>query len=383
MVFCMLFTMVQPIALAAGEEDPTVELGAVEIAEGDTASTVAVPVSVKNNPGLVGLKIRVTYPEVLTIKDVTFEKKFGTESDNSTDKSNPVTINWGGENEVTGDAKLATINFNLNADAKAGTYDFKVEVVEAFNDDNDWTFATNAGKLTVTSSTTDTVTVTFDGNGGTLATPATVTVKSGEAVAKPTTDPTREGYDFTGWFTDKECKTAYVFTTPVTAPTTLYAGWKVKETTPADVTVTFDGNGGTLATPATVTVKSGEAVAKPATDPTREGYDFTGWFTDKECKTAYVFTTPVTAPFTLYAGWKETSVSVKYGDVDGNGTIDSGDVTALARYLADRKDYMPGGAKAINLANANCDGKGGIDSGDVTSLARHLADRADYAVLPH
>ncbi|MBQ9493817.1 MAG: hypothetical protein IJR54_08815, partial [Oscillibacter sp.] len=98
MVFCMLFTMVQPIALAAGEEDPTVELGAVEIAEGDTASTVAVPVSVKNNPGLVGLKIRVTYPEVLTIKDVTFEKKFGTESDNSTDKSNPVTINWGGEN---------------------------------------------------------------------------------------------------------------------------------------------------------------------------------------------------------------------------------------------------------------------------------------------
>ena len=75
--------------------------------------------------------------------------------------------------------------------------------------------------------------------------------------------------------------------------------------------------------------------------------------------------------------------TVKYGDVDGNGTINGKDLTALARYLADRKDYMPGGSKAINMENANCDGKGEVNGRDLTSLARHLAERKEYAVLPH
>ena len=76
-------------------------------------------------------------------------------------------------------------------------------------------------------------------------------------------------------------------------------------------------------------------------------------------------------------------VTVKYGDVDGNGTINGRDLTALARYLADRKDYMPGGKNAINMENANCDGKGEVNGRDLTSLARHLAERKEYAVLPH
>ena len=75
--------------------------------------------------------------------------------------------------------------------------------------------------------------------------------------------------------------------------------------------------------------------------------------------------------------------TILYGDVNGNGSVDGRDLTALARYLADRKDYLPGGSKAINLENANCNGKGGVDGRDLTSLARHLADRQEYAVLPH
>ena len=77
------------------------------------------------------------------------------------------------------------------------------------------------------------------------------------------------------------------------------------------------------------------------------------------------------------------SSNILYGDVDGKGQVDGRDLTALARYLADRKDYLPGGSKAINLENANCNGKGGVDGRDLTSLARHLADRQEYAVLPH
>ena len=70
------------------------------------------------------------------------------------------------------------------------------------------------------------------------------------------------------------------------------------------VTVTFDSNEGTAVDSQLVPV--GDKVAKPA-DPTKEGYTFSGWFTDEGCTNAYDFDADVdgTQPeFTLYAGWK-------------------------------------------------------------------------------
>ena len=70
------------------------------------------------------------------------------------------------------------------------------------------------------------------------------------------------------------------------------------------VTVTFDSNQGTAVDSQLVAV--GDKVAKPA-DPTKEGYTFSGWFTDEDCTKAYDFDAAVdgTEPeFTLYAGWK-------------------------------------------------------------------------------
>lgn len=66
-----------------------------------------------------------------------------------------------------------------------------------------------------------------------------------------------------------------------------------------EYTVTFDSNGGT-AVPSQP-VKSGATAVKP-NDPTRSGYTFNGWY-DKELKTAYDFSTPVTGNITLYAKW--------------------------------------------------------------------------------
>ena len=65
-------------------------------------------------------------------------------------------------------------------------------------------------------------------------------------------------------------------------------------------TVTFDSNGGSSVN--AQTVESGKTVAKPA-DPTRDGYDFEGWFTDEDLTIEYDFDTPVTADITLYAAW--------------------------------------------------------------------------------
>ena len=66
-------------------------------------------------------------------------------------------------------------------------------------------------------------TVTFNSDGGTPVEEAKVL--RGQKVAKPTDDPTKSGYTFTGW-EDANGAGAYDFNTPVTAPLTLTAKWE-------------------------------------------------------------------------------------------------------------------------------------------------------------
>ena len=67
------------------------------------------------------------------------------------------------------------------------------------------------------------VAVTFNTDGGTSV--AEEKVLRGQKVAKPTDDPTKSGYAFTGW-EDANGAGAYDFNTPVTAPLTLTAKWE-------------------------------------------------------------------------------------------------------------------------------------------------------------
>jgi uncharacterized repeat protein (TIGR02543 family) len=70
--------------------------------------------------------------------------------------------------------------------------------------------------------TTVKYTVAFDTNGGSSI--AAVSVSSGATVTAPT-DPTLASYTFGGWYTSAAKTTAYNFSDPVTADTTLYAKW--------------------------------------------------------------------------------------------------------------------------------------------------------------
>lgn len=90
------------------------------------------------------------------------------------------------------------------------------------------------------------------------------------------------------------------------------------------VTVTFDSNEGTAVDSQLVPV--GDKVAKPA-DPTKEGYTFSGWFTDEGCTNAYDFDADVdgTQPeFTLYAGWKAVPATVEPGTGDNGNNGNNG-----------------------------------------------------------
>ena len=123
-----------------------------------------------------------------------------------------------------------------------------------------------------------------------------VTVKKGETVTL--TDLTYEGYTFDGWYTDAALTKKFTSTTAVESDLTLYAKWTKNAAN--KVTVTFNTNGGSSVDP--VEVNSGTTITQP-NDPTLDGYDFDGWYTDPALTTAFDFSTPITTTTTLYAKW--------------------------------------------------------------------------------
>lgn len=78
--------------------------------------------------------------------------------------------------------------------------------------------------------------------------------------------PEKEGYNFTGWYTDEACTQRYTGET-VTDDITLYVGYEKKT-----FTVTLNTEGATE----TTTVEYGNAASLP--DKTKTGYNFLGWF---------------------------------------------------------------------------------------------------------
>ena len=160
-------------------------------------------------------------------------------------------------------------------------------------------------------------TITYELNGGTNVpeNPAGYNVETGTITLKA---PTKDKYDFKGWYKDGE------FTTQVTEITqgstgniTLYAKWL------ENYTITYELYGGTNApeNPAGYNVETGTITLK---DPVKPGYTFGGWYKDGE------FTTQVTeipqgstGDITLYAKWVtdiEGKVFVRGGDATLNGT---------------------------------------------------------------
>lgn len=73
--------------------------------------------------------------------------------------------------------------------------------------------------------------VAFDSRGGSKV--SIQMVNRNTAIAQPE-DPTREGYTFEGWFTDRNCTKAYNFSSVVTKNTTLYAKWAEDKKEPTE-----------------------------------------------------------------------------------------------------------------------------------------------------
>ena len=155
------------------------------------------------------------------------------------------------------------------------------------------------------------VNVTYDPCGGALAADESGvrTGEAGDALNAPA-DPTRKGYSFGGWFTEKEGAGSAAPSVFPNAEATYYAKW-----IPNTVTVTYDPFGGALAADESGkrSGKTGDALSAPA-DPSLADYLFCGWFTEPYGKGEAA---PVAFPAedtTYYALWVPKASAPKTGD---------------------------------------------------------------------
>ncbi|MBR2167275.1 MAG: InlB B-repeat-containing protein, partial [Paludibacteraceae bacterium] len=172
------------------------------------------------------------------------------------------------------------------------------------------------------------------GTGGTAS--VTTTYNSTNNLTSSITTPTRKGYTFGGYYTDKNGTGSQLITangawvksvTNYTGasgnnPTwvkdggvTLYAKW-----TANSYTVTFNANGGTVGTASKSVTYDATYGDLPV--PTRSGYAFVGWFTEESSGTQIAASTKVaiTDAQTLYAHWL-ANYSVVFNANGGNGTM--------------------------------------------------------------
>lgn len=164
-------------------------------------------------------------------------------------------------------------------------------------------------------------TATFNGNGGGIPSPSTITKTYGSELGTlPTCYWT--GYTFLGWYTASSGGSKISTATKITGTVTYYAQWSINS-----YTLTFDVNGGNAVSPTSKSVQYGSAYGTLPT-PTKNldaefTYAFAGWYTAAIGGTQVTANTTMDAGnITIYAHWTATirsytiSYQITYGFLD-------------------------------------------------------------------
>lgn len=187
-----------------------------------------------------------------------------------------------------------------------------------------WNTTTLTKSVTVTIPAKTSYTVSYNMNGGSGSI-SSQTKWHNENLTLSSTKPTRSGYTFVGWNTNKNATTAQYAsgaTYSANAGATLYAIWK------KTLALSYNGNGGSgvpSSQSATVyNATTSYSFTIPATIPTRTGYDFLGWSTSASATTAAYLPSgniTISSNTTLYAVWKLKPVFVKVSGAWKSGYI--------------------------------------------------------------
>lgn len=161
----------------------------------------------------------------------------------------------------------------------------------------------------------ETYTITYKDGSKTLSLSPKSYTKDSTGLSLPEA-PAKAHYDFIGWYSDSAL-TSKVDSINVGSGRNLvfYAGYKA---VPYRIEYQLDGGVNSEDNSAAYTV---EDLPLTLADPTKDGYDFAGWYTDANCTTAFEGVSEDSiGNITLYAKWEKTrpSHSVTYNDHEGN-----------------------------------------------------------------
>ena len=227
--------------------------------------------------------------------------------------------------------------------------------------------------------------INYELDGGTLGanSPATHTYGTETILV----NPTKSGYNFAGWYLEDTFATKIetLAADGYTSEITLYAKWNKRSSGGGGgttrYTVSFDTNGGNKIS--SERVKRNGTLTEPTT-PTKDGFDFAGWYTDKELKTKYDFSAKVTKSMTLYAAWAEkktdnskNQIILTIGKKDASvfGKIKTNDV---APKIVNDRTMLPARFVAENLgADVSWDG----DKELVTIQGKNHKTSEDITIL--
>lgn len=322
--------------------------------------TLTADVAGTYNFSSTGTKLTVTYPEECFLK--------GDFND------------WSNTHSILG----GSVTINL----KAGTYKFKIHRYDAtsaywvsnngtMTRDNcsDWTMSSevnddckitadfdggytftydrSTGKLSVTYPTI--YKVTYSHVPTDAADAPTSSISSGAYVLANTSltftaKTAKTGYTWKGWYSNNtgegNALTANKdYTTAITANTTIYAVY-----TANTYTVELDQTGATTEGTRSVTATYGAAMPK-ATMPSRKGYTFGGYWTEKEGKGTKYYNAngtsarnwDITSNKILYAHWEEALYTITFGvHSSGNGKIQFDNTNVVkngAGYVTSQQKY--------------------------------------------
>lgn len=259
-----------------------------------------------------------------------------------TDDGAPFILSWPEDIEL--ELGESTV---LNIDEIFGGNDYSLEANFGTISDNSWTFKPseeNVYEVTIRAFNEDSdVAVSFnvitestggfelqlDANKGEIDSDTYYVVYGEKYGTLPT--PIRNGYNFTGWFTEIDGGTKILETTTVQEEDAriLYAHWRIK----APVII-FDANGGNVSV-ATKKLTNGNTYGTLPT-PTRTGYKFSGWFTKAEGGTEITSDTIVdlSDELIVYAHWGEAAYKVIFSANGGNVSVSNKTVTYGSTYGA-------------------------------------------------
>ena len=122
--------------------------------------------------------------------------------------------------------------------------------------------------------------------------------------------------------------------------------------------VTFKNEGSDYAVEV---VKNGSKAAVPD-EPTKDGYKFTGWYTDKALNNLYNFDMPVNDELILYAGWKEEKITLTVPfttTVEVSGNASPGETTFNLEVVNSQgNELQPNNYNVKITASVETDGAG-------------------------